>query len=280
MYKYFLSLVILFTPGYQLATRQMSCCGKQANDAFVAFASNPAFVRAHPNPKPLVYKSAEGQDLNFITDDGKEGHGFLLKTASPSNKFLLVIHDYFGLGAYAKTESLKYFHDLGDVNVLAVDLYDRKVTTNRDSAAMLMRLVTPQRTVSILKGALKYTGPNAKIGTIGWCFGGGWSLQTALLGGKNTDACVVFYGMPETDVSRLKTLHSDVLGIFANRDKWITPEVVTSFEHNMALAGKNLQVKRYDADHGFGNPTVPAHDAAAAQDSYEQAVSYLKNRLL
>jgi carboxymethylenebutenolidase len=55
-------------------------------------------------------------------------------------------------------------------------------------------------------------GNKAKVFTIGWCFGGGWSLQTALLGGNQVVGCVMYYGMPEADVNKLKTLHCDVIG--------------------------------------------------------------------
>ena len=84
-----------------------------------------------------------------------------------------------------------------------------------------MQGVKEDRAKAIIKGAIAYAGPNAHIATIGWCFGGGWSLQASLLAGKQDVACVMYYGMPEQDVNKLKTLHADVLGNFANKDNWI-----------------------------------------------------------
>jgi dienelactone hydrolase len=118
----------------------------------------------------------------------------------------------------------------------------------------------------------------AMLASIGWCFGGGWSLQEALLGGKQTVGCVMYYGMPEKDVARLKTLNSDVLGIFASQDKWISPEVVARFKKDMAAAGKSLTVESYDADHAFANPSNPKYKKADAAQAHAHALAYLRGR--
>ncbi|MEJ0030095.1 MAG: dienelactone hydrolase family protein [Bacteroidota bacterium] len=102
-----------------------------------------------------------------------------------------------------------------------------------------------------LKVALNYIGPQAKVGTIGWCFGGGLSLLGALEGGKQTVACVMYYGMPVDDVEKLKTLNSDVLNIWPTKDRRINKEVMDKFAANMKAAGKTLTIKSYDADHAF-----------------------------
>lgn len=98
------------------------------------------------------------------------------------------------------------------------------------------------------------------------------------MAGKQAVGCVMYYGMPEKDVERLKTLKCDVLGLFAGREKWISPEVVAQFEKNMATAGKKVQTKIFDAEHGFANPSNPQHDVAASTDAYQRALTYLKAR--
>jgi carboxymethylenebutenolidase len=85
--------------------------------------------------------------------------------------------------------------------------------------------------------------------------------------------------MPEKDVEKLKTLHADVLGIFGNKDKFITPKVVDDFSDNMNRAGKKLVLKRYDADHAFANPSNPVYDKDAKEDAYKITLSFLKARL-
>ncbi len=279
MNRYLILLLVFFLPGAIPVKKSITCCGTSATERFANLGAIPAFVNSHPNPLPMKNITFEGTDIHFPGTDGKEAHAYEFKTKKKSNKYLFVIHDYFGLSDYAKTESQKLFHDLKDVNVVALDLYDNKSTLNRDTAAMYMRQVTTDRAFAIINGAIKMAGEDAKIGTIGWCFGGGWSLQTALAAGNHTAACVVYYGMPEKDITKLKGLHSDVLGIFADKDQWINKDVVAGFEKDMAAAGKTLTVKHYNADHGFGNPTTAQHDEAAAKDAYSNAVKYLKSRL-
>jgi carboxymethylenebutenolidase len=160
--------------------------------------------------------------------------------------------------------------------VIALDLYDGKVATTQQEAGKYMGEAKEERIRAIIKGALDYVGPKAKIGTIGWCFGGGWSLQTALMAGKQTSACVMYYGMPETDVDKLKAINGPVLGIFAKKDGWINPDKVKEFEANMKKVAKKLTVKMYDADHAFANPSNPKFDKEAAADAHKAALAFLK----
>jgi carboxymethylenebutenolidase len=142
-----------------------------------------------------------------------------------------------------------------------------------------MQGVKTDRAAAIVKGALLYAGPNAKVASVGWCFGGGWSLQTALLAGPKAAGCVVYYGMPEKDVAKLKTLNTDVLGIFATQDKWINPEVVAQFQKDMAAAKKKVTIKNYDADHAFANPSNPKYSREFAAQAHAAAVEYLRKSL-
>jgi carboxymethylenebutenolidase len=88
----------------------------------------------------------------------------------------------------------------------------------------------------------------------------------------------MYYGMPEKSVDKLETLHSDVLGIFANKDQNITPAVVDDFASNMKKAGKTLILYRYDAVHAFANPSNPGYDKAAREEAYKHSMAFLKER--
>lgn len=231
----------------------------------------------HESPIPFVYQG-DGKMITFKTNDGKEGSAFELKALKPSNKFIFVIHEWWGLNDYIRKESARLRDELG-VNVIALDLYDGQVATTPDKASEYMQSVKPERALSIIQGALDYVGKDAKVGTIGWCFGGGWSLQSALLLGKQAKACVMFYGMPEKDVSKLKTLNTPVLGIFAAKDKWISPEVVSAFQKDMKKAGKKLKVYSYDADHAFANPSNPKYDKIHAEDAWKKVIAFYKKNL-
>jgi carboxymethylenebutenolidase len=170
---------------------------------------------------------------------------------------------------------------LGDVNVLAVDMYDGKVATDRENAGKYMSEFKQDRGDQIIRGAIAFAGPGAKIGTVGWCFGGGQSLLASLIAGKQASACVMYYGMPVEDVNLLKTLNCDVLNIWGSQDQWINKTVMDKFEANMKAAGKKLTIKAYDANHGFANPSNPmgAFNEEAYKDAFKATTEFLKNKL-
>ncbi|MDB5011123.1 MAG: dienelactone hydrolase family protein [Mucilaginibacter sp.] len=260
-------------------TTSMACCAKSATQQFAMLAASKNFVMSHKVPKAFHFQSSIGKPITFKTPDGKESTAYELKAKNPTNNYLLVIHEYWGLNDFVKRESEKIYNDLGNVNVIALDLYDGKIATTREDAGKYMQQVKDDRAQAIIKGAIAYAGAKARIATIGWCFGGGWSLQASLLAGKQDVACVMYYGMPEKSIERLKTLNTDVLGNFANKDQWINTKVVAQFEADMKAAGKKLYVHQYDADHAFANPSNPSYDSEATKNAYAYTIAYLKPRL-
>ena len=258
---------------------KMACCKQSATQQFAMLASDKKFVMSHPKPLPIHFQSSIGKSITYSTPDGKTADAYELKAKNPTNNYILVVHEFFGLNDFVKKESEEIYNDLGNVNIIDLDLYDGKVTADRAEAAKLMQSVKDDRADAIIKGAITYVGPKAHIATLGWCFGGGWSLQTSLLAGKQAVACVMFYGMPEQDVNKLKTLNTDVLGNFGNLDQWITPKVVAKFADDMKAAGKKLYLHQYDANHGFANPSSPASNPAAAADAYKNTIAFYKERL-
>jgi carboxymethylenebutenolidase len=276
--------LLLFTLFISFATMalgqsKMACCKQSATEQFAMLASDKKFVMSHPKPKSIHFQSSIGKPITYATPDGKTADAYELKAKNPTNNYILVIHEYFGLNDYVKKESEEIYNDLGNVNIIDLDLYDGKSTTDRAEAAKLMQAVKDDRADAIINGAITLVGPKAHIATLGWCFGGGWSLQTTLLAGKQAVACVMFYGMPEQDVNKLKTLHTDVLGNFANQDQWINTKVVAKFAEDMKAADKKLYLHQYDAGHGFANPSSPTSNTAAAADAYKNTIAFYKERL-
>ena len=266
------------------AQQMASCCARpattlsaSATEAFAMLATNKDFSGGHDAPLPYEFKG-DGKMIEFKTPDGSTGKGFEIKSAKASNKYLFVIHEWWGLNDYIKKEAATFASEMPDVNVIAIDLYDGKVATTPEDAGKYMGEVKTDRAAAILKGAQLYAGPKAQLASIGWCFGGGWSLQEALLGGKQTVGCVMYYGMPEKDVTKLRSLNSDVLGIFAQQDKWINPEVVGQFKKDMTTAGKSVTIESYDADHAFANPSNPKFNKEYAAKAHGQALAYLRGR--
>ncbi len=281
MKKIILSVLLLAGSCFAFAQSKMACCVEKpsATRQFAMLASSKAFRMAHADPHPYHFQSSIGTTITYKTPDGSEAHAYELKAKKPTQNYLLVIHEWYGLNDFIKHESEKLYNDLGNVNVIDLDLYDGKIATNREDAGKYMQAVKEDRAQAIIKGAIAYAGPKAHIATLGWCFGGGWSLQTALLAGKQTIACVMYYGMPEQNVDKLKTLHSDVLGNFANKDQFINTHIVAQFKENMQKAGKTLYLHQFDADHGFANPSNPVYNSDATKEAYGYTITYLKARI-
>lgn len=259
---------------------QLTCCSSPAaTNTFAMLTHDKKFVASHLEPKPFVLSNPLGNEITFKTPDGKQGYGYEIKAAKPSNNYVFVIHEWWGLNDYIKQESEKIYKELGNVNIIALDLYDKKVATNRDSAGKYMNSLKAERAEAIIKGAIAYVGSKASIATIGWCFGGGWSMQASILAGKQGKACVMYYGMPEEKQEKLKELNAPVLFVFAEKDQWINKDVVAKFETNMKTACKTLEVKKYDADHAFANPSNPKYSKEFADDAMKNAIALMKKEL-
>jgi carboxymethylenebutenolidase len=242
-------------------------------------ADDPQFIATHAAPLPFNYTQQAGKMITFSTPDGKTGSAYEVLSSTPTKNYLIITHEWWGLNDYIKQRADELQKTLGNINIIAVDMYDGKVASSPDSAGKYMKAATNDRIMSILNGAIACAGKDAKIFSMGWCFGGGYALQTAIAAGKQAAGCVMYYGMPETDMAKLQSLNCDVLGLFANKDKWISPTVVATFEGNMKTAGKKLTVKSYDADHAFANPSNPHYDKASSEDANKAAIEFIKKRL-
>lgn len=247
-------------------------------DNMNAFASDPAFQALHLSPLPIVF-DGKGEMISFPTPDGTTGSAYLIKAKKKSDKWLFVYQEWWGLNDHIKKEAEHFYNDMdGKVNVLALDMYDGKLATDPKEAGKLMQSAKEPRLEHIVKGAQAYVGAKAQIAQVGWCFGGSWSLKSGLLNGKQNVGVVMYYGMPVRDVERLKTLNSDVLGLFAT-EQYISKAVIEEFAASMKAAGKELEYKIFDGVHGFANPSNPKFDAEKAKEAYGMALTYLKKRL-
>ncbi len=243
-----------------------------------AFAKDPKFALAHPAPAPLRWQATTGKDVSFPAKDGTSAKGFYV----PGKKAGIVMcHEYWGLNDYVKREA-ETLHAKTGYGVLAVDLYDGKVATDPKTAAEYMKQADPKRDAAIVSGAVAALRKGAlgakyaKLGTIGWCFGGGWSLNTAAAGGSAVKASVAYYGMPPQDVTPIK---APVLFVWATQDEWINKGVVTGFKARMKAQKKPLTVLSYDAAHAFANPSNPKYKKADAADAMAKTLAFMKKNL-
>lgn len=282
-YLFPLSFLFLIVISGQVVMAQEGitiCAPSKASNTeqFAALASDPDF-RAKHDLVAYTHTNAAGEDITFPTPDGQQASAYYLPAKGNSKKYLFVIHEWWGLNDQIKREAEKLSKDLGQVNVMALDLYDGQVATSPQQAQQYMQAVSSDRAKAIIEGAIQKAGADAEIATIGWCFGGGWSLQATILAGKQATGCVMYYGMPVQEMAEIKKIDADVLGIFAEYDGHITPEVVEKFEQNMKEANKEITVHMYEAEHAFANPSGSSYDEDAARDAYDKTLAFLKEHL-
>jgi carboxymethylenebutenolidase len=254
----------------------IECLNMETQQAYQLEASQAKFANLHLAPAVVNPADLLGTIVPFNAADGKPGQAYFIPAKKKSDKWLIVIQEWWGLNDNIKMEADQYFKDLGDVNVMAVDMYDGKVAATPDSAMKLMRGADMNRMVALIQGAVKHAGTKASIYSVGWCFGGMWSLQTAIIAGPQAKGSVMYYGRPEANMEKLKSIQCDIIGFFGNLDQSPSPAMVNTFEDNMKLAGKNLTAYKYEAGHGFANPSNPSYNAAAKNDSYSKAIAFLK----
>lgn len=279
MQKLTMFLVLFVLAVTAKAQDGITICHTPATEKFALFASNKQFNMAHADPLPYTHQSTVGKMVTFKAPDGKDAQGYVLMAKKKTNNWIFVFQEWWGLNDHIKREAEDLYTALGNVNVIALDMYDGKVTALREDAGKYMSEFKQDRGNAIIQGAVAYAGKEAKIGTVGWCFGGGQSMQAALVASKQAVACVMYYGMPEEDVDRLKTLNCDVLNIWPTQDQWINKAVMDKFEANMKAAGKNLTVKAYEADHAFANPSNPKFNKEFTADAQKHTVEFFKARL-
>ena len=246
-------------------------------EGMAKFTKDEEFKKAHDEPEDINFKG-EGEMIEFDTPDGAKGSAYAI-VREGATKFLFVFQEWWGLNDHIKREADRFSKELEDVSILALDMYDGKVADNRNDAGKYMQGAKKERLEAIINGAIALAGPESKIATIGWCFGGGLSLRSSIIAGDQAAGCVMYYGMPVQEAKELAPLKADVLGIFAEKDGWITPEVANKFETLAKATGKNVAIHQFDAAHAFANPSSQAYNEEAAQKANALALNFLKEKL-
>jgi carboxymethylenebutenolidase len=272
-----LALIVIFTTacGEQVKVGEGKKEGEQQE--FVALVNEDGFAEKHDEPLVLEV-NAKGVMTTVEVENGKPANIYKIGKEGSAN-YLIVVHEWWGLNNHIISEADRFHDSLGNATVIALDLYDGNVATTREKATEYMKGADEERINAIIKSFLATLPEGARVATTGWCFGGGWSLKTALLAGSKTDACVIYYGMPVDDAERLKKLNSDVLFIFPEKDQWINAAVVSTFQSNMKTAGREVEVLAFDADHAFANPSSEKYVEEAAQKANAATLAYLRKRL-
>ncbi len=227
--------------------------------------------------------AAEGKQVSYSS--GSEKVQGMLYTPQGKGPFpaIMVIHEWWGLNDWVKEQASK-LADEGYV-ALAVDLYRGKVASSSEEAHELMRGVPEDRARQDLDAAFTFlkSQNNVKgdrIGAIGWCMGGGYSLDVALQQ-PTLGADVINYGHLAVDEGSLKKINAPILGIFGAQDRGIPVDDVKKFQQTLQQLGKKIEVVIYpDAGHAFENPNNKAgYRAQDAADAWKRTTVFLENTL-
>jgi len=218
------------------------------------------------------------EDVEIKVEGAESLRGAIAVPDAETGPAVLLIHEWWGLNDQIKAVAAE-FAKLGFV-AFAIDLFDSEPAADPDAAMQLVQNLDKEAATAKLVAAIgwlaAYERSTGKVATIGWCFGGGWSLDASLA--TPVDATVIYYGNVERTAAQLDSLYGPVLGHFAVQDKFITKDMVDRFEKAMAEAEKSefLTVYWYDADHAFANPSGARYDASDAKLAWDRTLEFLR----
>lgn len=219
------------------------------------------------------------ETVSLTTAGGQAVEAAIARPAKSSAPAVMLIHEWWGLNDQIKAVAAEFAKN--DMLALAIDLYGGKSATDRETASALVQAVDQKAATDVCVSWLRWlktsAGGSGRVGTIGWCFGGAWSLKASLA--EPVDATVIYYGRVPTTPGELEPLKGPVQGHFATRDQYITEAMVNDFAEAMAIAGKSLELHWYQADHAFANPTGDRYDKANAEVAWSRTLRFLNTNL-
>ena len=234
----------------------------------------------------LAASSARAAEQTVTFKSGTDsGSGFLV-TPEGKGPFpaVIVIQEWWGLDDWIKDQARALAKE-GYV-ALAADLYRGKVTKSQEEAHQLMMGLPQERGLSDLKGAYALLAARSdvkkdRIGAIGWCMGGMYTLKLATEE-PGLKAAVAYYGLPPTDPAAIARIKAPVMGNYGAEDKGPSPEQVKAFEAEMKKLGKTSDIKFYPgAGHAFANPNNPwkGYRPEAASDAWARTTAFFAKYL-
>lgn len=243
-----------------------------------------------PTPTPIAMAEPSvpvtAQSVTYATIDGQDITGYLAQpegtapdAALPA---IISIHEWWGLNENIEAVTRRLAGE--GYTVLAVDLYNDQVATEPDQARDLMRTVmdTPGPAQDNITQAAQFLATEygaPKLGSIGWCFGGNWSLRTGLLL-ERLDAMAIYYGRLILAPEVLDGLDMPIIGFFGEADTSIPVEDVTNFESMLNNMGKTADINLYPGvGHAFANPSGQNYDEAAAEDAWAKTTAFFETHL-
>jgi carboxymethylenebutenolidase len=221
-----------------------------------------------------------GERISYKAN-GNTTPGYLARPKQPGPG-VVVIQEWWGLVPHIEHIADRFAAE-GFV-ALAPDLYHGEKATSPDQAGKMMMAMRIDEAARDLAGAIRHLAQQpevaGKIGTVGFCMGGALSLFAACRN-PQVGACAVFYGGHPNVKPDLESLQAPVLGIYAGRDSFVTPEVVKELDRRMTALGKRHEFHTYpQADHAFFNDQRrEVYDPAAAADAWTKTLAFFRREL-
>ncbi len=250
-------------------------------------------IHANDYPEPTAIAQVEPQQpvtaetVEYVTIDGQAITGYFAAPEEMAEPLpgIIAIHEWWGLNDNIKAMTRRLAGE--GYQVLAVDLYNGQVAESPAQASQLVTAVAnnPIAAEANISKAYRYLSDDKqapKIGSIGWCFGGSWSLETALLFPQELDAAVIYYGgeVGKATKEELATLEMPILGIFGAEDESIPVETVKELAANLESLGKTAEFEIYDnAGHAFANPSGQNYVPEAATKAWVKTTDFLAKYL-
>ncbi len=266
--------------------------GSTGSETQAARDNVDAMSREHANDSVEPSEAAEleptravdSETLAYADVNDELAYGYLAYPSGVTEPLpaIIMIHEWWGLNDNIKAMANRYAAE--GYMVLAVDLYGGESATSADEARkkMLQVVENPEAATENLRQALSFleiAGAPA-IASLGWCFGGGWSLNTAMLFPDQLDASIVFYGQVTSDDQKLDAIEAPLLGLFGANDRGIKVESVHGFEEALQRLRKDHEIHIYPGvGHAFANPSGNNYNATAAEDAWQRTIDFLAKNL-
>ena len=221
-----------------------------------------------------------GTMVEFPTN-GHTTQGYLATPASGKGPGVIVVQEWWGLVPPIKNVADRFAAE--GFSALAPDMYHGQTASEPDGAGKLFMALNIGQAEKDLRGATTYLkghSSTAKIGVVGFCMGGQLALLTATLD-PSIGACVNFYGIHPNVKPDYRKLSGPVLGLYAEKDGFVTPDVARGVDKAIKDAGKSSEINVYSGvDHGFFNDDRPdVHDKPAAADAWNRTLAFFRQHV-
>jgi len=221
-----------------------------------------------------------GKMVDFPSNGGTT-QGYLATPASGKGPGVLVIQEWWGLVPHIKRVADRFAAE--GFSALAPDMYHGKTADEPDGAGKLFMALNIAQAEKDLRGAAKSLAgqsSTAKLGAVGFCMGGQLALFAGTVNG-NVGAVVDFYGIHPNVKPDYSKLSGPVLGLFAEKDGFVTPQTAREVDAAIKKAGKSSEIHIYpNVDHAFFNEdNTAAYNKAAADDAWRRTIAFFRQNL-